>query len=61
VFPPWIERNPAAAVAKILDERTAIVADVDEAGLDAHDITSIFATAADGARAFDQRLRHRQR
>ena len=42
-----IERNLAAAVAKILDERTAIVADVDEAGLDAHDITSIFATAAE--------------
>jgi len=42
-----IERNLAAAVAKILDERTAIVADVDEAGLDARDITSIFATAAE--------------
>jgi site-specific DNA recombinase len=42
-----IERNLAAAIAKILDERTAIVADVDEAGLDAHDITSIFATAAE--------------
>jgi hypothetical protein len=41
-----IERNLAAA-AKILDERTAIVADVDEAGLDAHDITSILATAAE--------------
>ena len=42
-----IERNLAAAVAKILDERTAIVADVDVAGVDAHDITSIFATAAE--------------
>jgi site-specific DNA recombinase len=41
-----IERNLAAAVAKILDERTAIVADVDAAGLGAHDITSILATAA---------------
>jgi len=34
-----IERNLAAAVARILDERTAIVADVDKAGLGAHDIT----------------------
>ena len=42
-----LERNLAAAVARILDERTAIVADVDEAGLDAHDITSIFAAAAE--------------
>ena len=42
-----IERNLAAAVARILDERTAIVADVDKAGLGAHDITSILATAAE--------------
>jgi hypothetical protein len=46
-----IERNLAAAAAKILDERPAIVADVDEAGLDAHDITSILATAADWSSA----------
>jgi len=39
-----IERNLAAAVARILDERTAIVADVDKARLGAHDITSILAT-----------------
>ncbi len=42
-----IERNLAAAIAGILDERTAIVADVDEAGVGAHDITSILATAAE--------------
>ena len=40
-----IERNLAAAVARILDERTAIVADVDS-GLGEHDITSILAAAA---------------
>src|SRR5882672_1946429 len=48
-----IERNLADAVARILDERTAIVADVDKAGLGAHDITSILATAA----AWSARLR----
>jgi hypothetical protein len=42
-----IERNLSAAVARILDERTAIVADVDKAGLGAHDITSILAAAAE--------------
>jgi site-specific DNA recombinase len=42
-----IERNLAAAVARILDERTAIVADVKTAGLGAHDITSILAAAAE--------------
>jgi hypothetical protein len=42
-----IERNLAAAVAKILDERTAIVADVEQAGLGAYDITSILAVAAE--------------
>jgi DNA invertase Pin-like site-specific DNA recombinase len=42
-----IERNMAAAIARILDERIAIVADVDKAGLGAHDITSILATAAE--------------
>jgi hypothetical protein len=41
-----IERNLAAAVARILDERTAIVADVDKAGLGARDITSMLATTA---------------
>ena len=41
-----IERNLAAAAAGILDERTAIVADVDEAAVGAHGITSILATAA---------------
>jgi site-specific DNA recombinase len=42
-----IELNLSAAVARILDERTAIAADVDKAGLGAHDITSILATAAE--------------
>jgi site-specific DNA recombinase len=42
-----IEHNLAAAVARILDERIAIVADVDAAGLGAHDIASILATAAE--------------
>jgi site-specific DNA recombinase len=42
-----IERNLAAAVARILDERTAIVAEVDNAGLGAHDITLILAAAAE--------------
>jgi len=42
-----IERNLAAAVARILDERTAIVADVDRAGLGTHDVTSILAAAAE--------------
>jgi site-specific DNA recombinase len=42
-----IERNLAAAIAGILDDCTAIVADVDKAGLGAHNITSIFATAAE--------------
>jgi hypothetical protein len=42
-----IERNLAAAVARILDERTAIVADVDKAGFSTHEITSMLATAAE--------------
>jgi DNA invertase Pin-like site-specific DNA recombinase len=42
-----LERTLAAAVARILDEQTAIVADVDKAGLGAHDITSILAAAAE--------------
>jgi len=42
-----IERNLAAAVARILDERTAIAADVEQAGLGAHDMTSILAAAAE--------------
>jgi site-specific DNA recombinase len=42
-----IERNLAAAVAVILDERTALVTDVDVAGVGAHDMTSILATAAE--------------
>jgi len=42
-----LERNLAAAIAKILDERTAIVADIDAAGLGTHDITSIIAIAAE--------------
>jgi site-specific DNA recombinase len=42
-----IERNLAAAVARILDEQTAIVADVDRAGLGARDTTSILAAAAE--------------
>jgi hypothetical protein len=48
-----IERNLAAAVARILDERTAILAEVNKAGLGAHDITSILATTA----AWSTRLR----
>jgi site-specific DNA recombinase len=40
------DRTQADAVAEILDESTAIVADVDKAGLGARDITSILATAA---------------
>jgi hypothetical protein len=42
-----IERNLAAAIAGILDERAAIVADVDVAVVGAHGITSILATAAE--------------
>jgi hypothetical protein len=42
-----IERNLAAAVAGILDERTAIIADIDKAGLGTHDITSLLAAAAE--------------
>jgi len=42
-----IERNLAAAIAGILDERTAIVADVDVSVVGAHGITSILATAAE--------------
>ena len=42
-----IERNLAAAVARILDERTPIAADVDKAGLGTHDITSLLAAAAE--------------
>jgi hypothetical protein len=42
-----IERNLAAAIGRIFDERTAIVADVDKAGLGTHDITSILATATE--------------
>jgi site-specific DNA recombinase len=41
-----IEHNLAAAVAGILDEQTAVVADVDVAAVGAHGITSILATAA---------------
>ena len=41
-----IEHNLAAAIARILDEQTAIVADVDVAAVGAHGITSILATAA---------------
>jgi site-specific DNA recombinase len=40
-----LERNLAAAVDMILDERTAIIADVNEAGVDAHHLTSVFAAA----------------
>jgi site-specific DNA recombinase len=42
-----IERNLAAAVAGILDERTAIIVDIDKAGLGTHDITSLLAAAAE--------------
>jgi len=42
-----IERNLAAAVGRILDESTAIVADVEQAGLGAYDITSILAAASE--------------
>jgi len=42
-----IERNLAAAIARILDERTAIVADLDVAVAGAHGITSTLATAAE--------------
>ena len=42
-----IERNLAAAIAVILDDCTAIVADVDVAVVGAHGITSILATAAE--------------
>jgi site-specific DNA recombinase len=42
-----IERNLADAIASILDERTAIVADVDKAELGARDITSTLAAAAE--------------
>jgi site-specific DNA recombinase len=42
-----IERNLTAGVARILDDRTTIVTEVDEAGLDPHDIPSILATAAE--------------
>jgi site-specific DNA recombinase len=42
-----LERNLASAIAKILDDRTAIVADLDEGGQSAPDITSILATAAE--------------
>jgi site-specific DNA recombinase len=45
-----IERNLAAAIARILDERTAIVADLDVAVVGTRDITSIFATAAEWSR-----------
>ena len=41
-----IERNLATAIAEILDERTAIVADVDAAVVGADGITSILAAAA---------------
>src|SRR5271170_3979819 len=42
-----LEGNLATAIAGILDEGTAIVADVDTAGLGAHDTRSILATAAE--------------
>src|SRR5450755_6347 len=42
-----LERNLANAVAGILDEHTAIAADIDEAGLYAHDLTSIFASTTE--------------
>jgi len=48
-----IERNLAAAAATVLDERTAIVADVDAAGLMTNDIAAILAAAA----AWSARLR----
>jgi site-specific DNA recombinase len=41
-----IEHNLGAASARILDQRTAIVADVEAPGLGTHDIPSILATAA---------------
>ena len=41
-----IVRNLATAIARILDERTALVTDV-EKGMGPHDITSILATAAE--------------
>ena len=42
-----LERNLANAVAGILNEHTAIAADIDEAGVDAHDLTSIFASTTE--------------
>jgi site-specific DNA recombinase len=42
-----IERNLATATARILDERTALVTDVEKAGLGLHDITLILAIAAE--------------
>jgi site-specific DNA recombinase len=42
-----LERNLANAIAGILDEHTAIAADIDEAGVNAHDLTSIFASTAE--------------
>jgi site-specific DNA recombinase len=42
-----LERNLANAVARILDEHTAIAADIDEAGVAAHDLTSIFDSTAE--------------
>ncbi len=42
-----IERNLAAAIAKVLDERTAIAADVDKFGLRTHDITTVFDAATE--------------
>jgi site-specific DNA recombinase len=48
-----IERNLAAAIAVILDDCTAIVADVDVSVVGAHGITSILATAAE----WNKRLR----
>jgi site-specific DNA recombinase len=42
-----LERNLANAVAGILDQHSTIATDVDEAGFDAHDLTTIFTSAAE--------------
>jgi hypothetical protein len=42
-----LERNLENAIAGILDEHAAIAADIDEAGVNAQDLTSIFASTAE--------------
>ena len=56
-----IERSVAAAARTILDDRAAIVAEIEQSGLDARQIKSILDAASAWSSAFDPRPKQRKR